>query len=301
MRPICLSLCASDIYSLRYAPATSYPRLPGNSGHEMVGVVEALDGEHPTVKEGDLALTIAPEQAAMAEYYLAPFKNLLPVPEGVPPEHLVQAQQLGTVIYSCKQLPNLIGADVAVIGQGTAGLWFDLMLKRLGARRIIGVDLQAHRLAVSKFYGATDTVHNKSMDAAETVAAVKEILHGRQPDVVIEAAGETASINLAIELVRESGFLLQFGVPHEQSFVVNYSQLFRKCLHLKANVYAWREPGYTSTLAALDMIAAGEVDVRPILTHRFPFEQVLEAYELQDTRDEGNIKIIIEMPARSRG
>ncbi len=296
VRPICLSLCASDIYSLRYAPATSYPRLPGCSGHEMVGVVEALAGDHPHVKEGDLALTIAPEQAAMAEYYLAPFKNVLPVPEDVPPEHLVQAQQLGTVIYSCKQLPNLIGKDVAVIGQGTAGLWFDVMLKRLGAKRIIGVDLQAHRLAVSKFYGATDTVHNSRVDA---VSAVKELLDGKQPDVVIEAAGEIASINLAIDLVRDSGFLLQFGVPHERRFVVNYGQLFRKCLNLKANVNAWSEPGHTSTLAAIDMIAKSEVDVRPILTHRFPFERVLEAYDLQDTRDEGNIKIIIEMPAKS--
>ena len=43
------------------------------------------------------------------------------------------------------------------------------------------------------------------------------------------------------------------------------------------------------------MIASGEVDAAPLLTHRFPFSQVLEAYELHAARDEGAIKILIDM------
>lgn len=295
IRPIQLSLCASDIFMLRYAAAERYPYPPGASGHEMVGVVEAIapNGDEAQVKVGDLTLTIVPEQEAMAEYYLAPLHNVLPVPDGVPVERLVQAQQLGTVIYACKQLPSLIGKTVAVVGQGSAGIWFNFMLKRLGARRIIALDLQAHRLAVSAFYGATETIHNSTV---EPVEALKAITDGKLADVVIEAAGESSSINLALKLVREEGFVLQFGVPHQQTFALNYGLLFRKCLTLKAIVYASRELGHTSTLMALKMIANGEIDVTHILTHRFPFERVLEAYDLQATRDEGAIKILIDMP-----
>ena len=296
IRPIRLSLCASDIYLFRYAPRVEYPFPPGSSGHEMVGIVEAIDAPGAPVQVGDLTLTIAPEQCAMAEYYLAPIQNVLPVPAGVPPEHLVQAQQLGTVIYACKQLPNLISKDVAVIGQGSAGLWFDFMLKRMGARRVVALDLQAHRLTVSPRYGATHTIHNPVEDP---VAGLKAITGGELADVVVVAAGETASINLAIKLTKDYGFILQFGVPHHETFPGDYHPLFRKCLTLKAAVFASREPGHTSTLMALDLIASGELDVAPILTHRFPFDRVLDAYDLQAARDEGAIKIIIEMPEKS--
>lgn len=291
-----ISLCASDVFMLRYAADERYPYPIGATGHEIIGYIEAMDGQHPTVAVGEPTLVIVPDQTGMSEYIVAPFENILPLPKETPFEHLVQAQQLGTVIYACKQLPSVIGKDIAIVGQGSAGMWFNVMLKRLGAKRIVAIDLQAHRVAVSKHFGATHTLHNKGMADSETITAVREILDGNDPDIVVEAAGETHSINLAVELAKEDGFMLQFGVPHQSEFEFNYGTLFRKRLNLKAIVYASLEPGHTSTLAALDMIATGEIDVTPILTHTFPFEKVLEAYELQATYDEGNIKIIVEMP-----
>jgi L-iditol 2-dehydrogenase len=47
---------------------------------------------------------------------------------------------------------------------------------------------------------------------------------------------------------------------------------------------------------ALDLIAKGEADVGPMLTHHFPFSQVIDAFELQTTRDEGAIKIVVDFP-----
>ena len=47
---------------------------------------------------------------------------------------------------------------------------------------------------------------------------------------------------------------------------------------------------------ALDLIATGEIDVAPMVTHRFGFADVVDAYELARTRDDGVIKIVIEMP-----
>lgn len=295
IRPIVLSLCASDIWQWRYAPADNYPQEPGSSGHEIIGIIEEINGDFPNMAVGDMTLALNPPQLGMAEYFTAPFNNILPVPAGVKPEHLVQAQQLGTVIYAAKQLPNVVGKTVAVIGQGSAGLWWNTMLNRMGASHVIGVDVQAHRAKIGLKFGATHTIHNKNADAAESL---KSILDGELPEIVIEAAGENDSINLAFDLVQDYGFVLQFGVPHEQSFVVDYYKQFRKCITLKHVVYATRESGHTSTLAALRMIATGEVDVAPAITHHFPFDQVLDAYELQRTRDEGAVKIIIDMPEK---
>ncbi len=159
-----ISLCGSDIWMIDHSLAHLYPFPPGTSGHEMIGVVEAVDPPNGAVNVGDLTLTLVLGHRGMAEYYLAPVEHVLPLPPGKPVDHLLQAQQLGTVIYASKRLPSLLDKSVAVIGQGSAGLWFNLVARRMGARQVIAVDLQAHRLALSPHYGATHTVHNGDAD-----------------------------------------------------------------------------------------------------------------------------------------
>lgn len=288
-----LSLCGSDIAFLYFLPEQRYPAAPGTTGHELVGVVEAVDDPSGAIKPGDVALTLAPDHGGMSEYYLAPIQNILVLPPGKPVEHLLQAQQLGTVIYACKRLPNLVGKDVVIVGQGSAGLWFTFMARRLGARKVIVLDLQDFRLKASEFYGATHTIHNVGIDPVE---AVLEATNGELADVVIEAAGEVNTINLVPDLVKRFGFILQFGVPRGQNFQYHYERLFGKCATLQPIVGADREPNHESTRQALAWIASGIADVAPMLTHKFPFDQVIEAYELHRTRDEGAIKIVIEMP-----
>ena len=292
-----LSLCGSDTRMLYYAPADHYPFPPATTGHEMVGLVEAIDAPGSGIKVGDMALVLVDGHLAMSEYYLAPVDKVFVLPPDKPVEHMLQAQQVGTVIFACKVLPNLIGKDVAVIGQGSAGLWFNYMARRMGAKRVIGVDLQAHRLAVAGRYGATDTLHNAGLGIEATTEALARVTDGQLADVVIEAAGEAESINLAYNLIKIDGDVLYFGVPRAEQIMVDFATFFWKYPRVKAVCGAQREPGQTSTKLALDLIAGGEIDVGPILTHSFPFDQVMEAYELQNTLDEGAIKIVIEMPA----
>jgi threonine dehydrogenase-like Zn-dependent dehydrogenase len=289
-----VSLCGSDYHSIYHSAPSAYPSAPGVSGHEMVGVIEAIEAPDVSFKVGDLALTLAPNNQAMAEYYLARPEHILVLPNGKPLDHLLQAQQLGTIIYACKFLPSsVLDKDVAVIGQGSAGLWWNFMLRRLGARRLIAVDLQAHRLAVAKHYGATHTVHNLEIDAID---GVREILGGALPDVVVEAAGEPETIRLAVSMVRKHGSILYFGVPRLETLDYPFMELFRKTCLVRTIVGATSDPGQSCTWHAIDLIARGIAEVGPMITHHFPFDRVLEAYELQTTRDEGAIKIVVHMP-----
>ena len=76
---------------------------------------------------------------------------------------------------------------------------------------------------------------------------------------------------------------------------VEYSRMFWKCLDNKSIVNASREKGHTSTLQAMELISSGFLDVSPVLTHRYPFEQVMEAYELQKTGVDGAVKIMVDI------
>lgn len=304
VRPLHLSLCGSDIHMIYHSLHKEYPFPPGTSGHEMVGVVEAVDPPDGEIQVGDRTLTLVIGHRSMSEYYLAPLEHVLPLPGDKPIEHFLQAQQLGTVIYASKRLPSLLDKTVAVIGQGSAGLWFNLVASRMGARQVIGVDVQEHRLQIAKRYGATHIIHCEETELPlggqqDAIDAVAEITGGDGVDVVIEAAGEINSINLSVDLVKWGGFILFFGVPrthNEPMIPFAYEQFFRKNVTSNTVVDAMFEVHQSSSRLALEWIAKGIADPGPMLTHRFPFDQVMDAYELQRVRDEGAVKIIIDMP-----
>lgn len=288
-----LSLCGSDIRMLHYAPDAAYPFPPGTTGHEMVGVVEAIDAPNCGLTVGDQVLALAPTHQAMAEYFLAPIEHVLPLPSARPIEQLLQAQQLGTVLFACQRLPNLIGKTAAIIGQGSAGLFFNHHLRAMGARRVVALDIDPSRLQRSAAFGATHVVQNDGRDAA---AAVQQHNDGELVDLVIEAAGEVDAINLAVDLVRPYGDILYFGYPRGQVIPFNFDLLFHKCVRAQTIVGATVEAHQRSTQLALEMVASGRIDVSGLVTHRLPFADVAAAYEMHRSRGDRCLKIVVEMP-----
>lgn len=288
-----LSLCGSDIQMLHYAAESSYPFPPGTTGHEMVGVIEAIGDRVSPFRVGDRVLSLAPGHRAMCEYYLAPVEHVVPLPDSMSMDVLLQAQQLGTVLYASQRLPNLVGKNVAVIGQGSAGLWFDFHLRRMGAKRVVAIDVEAYRLELSTAFGATHVVNNSLVDPQ---VALQEHFDGELADVVVEAAGEVDSINLSIDLVRKYGEILFFGYPRAQTFPVHFDRLFHKCCRATTIVGAACEPNQASTRMAVSLIASGEANAEALITHRVGFDDVIDAYEMHRTRADGAVKIVIVMP-----
>ena len=287
-----LSLCGSDIQMLHYAADDAYPFPAGTSGHEMVGIIEAVGDAGAKFRVGDTVLSLAPGHRAMSEYYLAPYEHLVPLPDGKPLDVLLQAQQLGTVLYASKRLPNLIGKNVVVIGQGSAGLWFNFQLRGMGAKQVVALDIEDFRLERSIAFGATAAVNNEKHDP---VSSITDAFDGELADVVVEAAGEIDAINLSSELVRKFGEILYFGYPRAQTFPFDFDRLYHKCCRATTIVGASDEPSLTSMRLALELINSDNVDAESLITHRVPFSETIEAYETHKTRRDGAVKIVIEM------
>lgn len=290
--PRYLSLCGSDLHMVYHSRPQEYPFGVGSAGHEMVGVVEEADALGNNIQAGDWVLALSPPQLAMTECFLAPSEHVFLLPKNKSPKLMLQAQQLGTVIFACKRLPNLIGKTVVVVGQGSAGLYFDFMLRRMGASKVIGIDLEAARVATANLFGATHAIYNAEADA---LAAVSEITNGELADVVVEAAGNPSSINLAPSLVKPYGHLLYFGGTRVPTIPFDFGLFFSKYCHTITNSGTAFEPGHISTKQALKMVASGEIDVEPLITHTFVFERVLDAYQMAHTRSDNCIKILVEL------
>lgn len=288
-----LSLCGSDIQMLHYGADEAYPHPPGTSGHEMVGFIEAVGDAGSEYSVGDRVLSLAPGHKAMCEYYVAPYEHLVPLPDNVSLEILLQSQQLGTVIYAAQRLPNIVNKNVVVVGQGSAGLWFNFQLRRMGARKVVAMDIEDFRLDRSQTYGATKCLNNAQEDPIEFTRAYFD---GELADLVVEAAGEVDAINLCVDLVRKYGDILYFGYPRDQVFPFNFYELYKKCCRTQTIVGAANDPNLASMRAAVELVASGEADAGSLITHRVPFSETIKAYEQHRTRGDGAVKIVIEMP-----
>ncbi len=293
VRPLYLAICGSDIFKLHYESVDSYPRPVGTTGHEMVGVVESIGEGVGGIEAGITALVLAPDHDAMSERFVAEAEWVLPLRDNRSPVEYLMAQQLGTVIYACRRLPSLVGMSAAIVGQGSVGLFFAAFLKRLGVARIIAMDVVSDRLRLSKSFGVDEAVNNRSSDPER---AVREFTAGAMADIVVEAAGEVSSINLAPNLVRPHGIVVLFGIPHEQRFEFDYWSFFRRYATTITSGGAMLEPEKRSFRLALDLIDSGAIDVGSMVSHRIPFDRVGEAYEIARTKRDGAQKVVVIMP-----
>jgi threonine dehydrogenase-like Zn-dependent dehydrogenase len=274
---------------LDYAFENPYPLRPGQAIHECVGTVVASTS--PSFKEGDFVLAVPEAQDGLREFLCIPAERAIPLPRDVvSSSELLMAQPLGTVLWACRKLGNLLNQDAVVLGQGPMGLLITHALSNLGVRTVIAMDRLDYRLAASERMRATHTVNVDRQDPAE---AVRTLTEGRMADLVFEAVGHnTETISLAMSLSRKGGTVVAFGVPDEAIYEdFTFGPFFRNNLTLIGTVGPDFVPNYP---LARDWILQGRMDVSPLITHTLPFRDIQRAYEVFSQRQDGAIKVIID-------
>ncbi|MEM9132764.1 MAG: zinc-binding dehydrogenase [Actinomycetota bacterium] len=275
------SICGSDLHVVCHG--VDVPPLPcahGFPGHEGIG--EVVASHAPGFADGDLVLT-APNAmigACFNEFQTIPARYCLPLPRTeLPDEQLLMAQQLGTVIFALRKNPvDVVGKTVAVLGQGSAGLFFAHLLRRAGAAAVITADLVPRRLELSRAMGADVAVLNRGGDLRQ---AVLDHTGGRGADHVVEAVGRRETLLQSVELARPDGTMLWFGLPDsEEPVPIDFRGFFRKRLSAWSAYGAQEEPGLASFQAATDLIVRGEIDVSQVVSHILPVEDIDEAFAL---------------------
>lgn len=283
------TVCGSDLHDMYGRPDDRYPFQPGQMGHECVGIVEVSDNNN--VQPGDRMLVIPPNYNAFADYVSIAPKWLIPLPDELDTESAVLGQQLGTVIFCCRRLSNVIDKTAVVIGQGPAGLLFTALLYRMGARKVIGLDLVDHRLDVSLRVGAEHVVN---VEKEDPIGIVYDLTDGDMADLVVEAVGKSETINLCAGLVRQRGQVAFFGVPKRVEEPVRLDDFLRKNVSIITSVGAQWEPGLRSFRLALDIIAQKRLDLAPLISHRVPFSRIKKAFDLAETKRDGAVKVLIK-------
>ena len=284
------SICGSDLHIVYMGwNAHEFPLPHGYPGHEGVG--EVVDGGGTEFVPGDLVLTVPNiwESKVFAGYQLVRPQFLLKLPRDVPEAHLLMAQQLGTVVFGCRRLPTLVGKTVAVIGQGSVGLFHDFMLGRVGAHRIIGIEPVAARLSAGRAMGIDEAIDVTGRRATE---AVLDLTGGEGADLVIEAVGSVETLNQTLQMVRPLGRVAVFGLPPTMERVpFDWDTFFRKRLDIHTVFGAQDEPGLPAFQVSVDFITRGDIDMAPFVTHQLPITRVQEAFDLASSKEDGALKV----------
>ena len=201
-------------------------------------------------------------------------------------------QPSGTVLYSCQQMPNLLGKNVVVMGQGSIGLSFTMIISRCGARNVVGVDLLDYRLEKSKFFGATHTVNAENDNVEEAVA---EITGDQGVDVVVEAAGYPDTFNMCFRLVKQFGTVIIFGIQEDDFVPIEHNSLMEKQPRIIPTTGA-RSGDPTSHIKELvGLRERGWCDPAGLITHRIGFSEVQTAYDMYEQRQDNVIKVVMDL------
>lgn len=297
-----VAVCGSDMPHFLNEQPFQYPLPPGVPGHECIGTVAETCSEE--FQEGDIVLAIPAIGAGFAEYFTAHPARTVNIPRLEP--RFVVAQPLGTVIHACRKLfqpvlpdPNsdrgslcretwdLRGRTVAIVGQGPIGLLFTAMMKLMDPTSIIGLDLVEHRLAVTQRMGATHVINCSDGDI---VARVRDITHGEMVDLAIEAVGKDSTVNDCCRLVKRNGTVITFGVPRKSVYDFEFQVFFSKEVKLLGSL----GPDVQSEFPiAVDLIANGEIDVMPLISHHMHLDDIQKAFEFATEHKEGAVKILL--------
>lgn len=309
------TICGTDLHILKGdVPTVTAGR---TLGHEGVGVIEEVGSNVENFHPGDHVLISCITSCGrcanckkgmyshcekgggwvlghlidgtQAEYVRIPFadNSLHPIPPDADEAALVMLSDILPTGYECGVLNGQVkpGDTVAIVGSGPIGLAALLTAQFYSPAEIIMVDVDEHRLGVSKQFGATAVVNASDGTAVDQVM---DLTGGRGVDVVIEAVGTPASFEICQSVVAAGGFIANIGV-HGKPVTLNLERLWSHNVTLTTRLV-----DTVTTPMLMKTVLSGRLEPGQLITHRFNFDEIEKAYAtFGDAMRECALKVLI--------
>lgn len=308
------TICGTDLHILAgHVPAVTEGR---TLGHEGVGIVEEVGEAVSNFKPGDRVLISCITacgrcdyckigmyahcrdggwilghliDGTQAEYVRIPHADtsLYHIPEGVEEEALVMLSDiLPTALEIGVQHGNVKPGDVvAIIGAGPIGMSALLTAQFYSPAEIIMVDLDDNRLEMAKRFGATKTINSSDGRAVEKIL---ELTGGEGVDVAIECVGYPATFDICQKILKPGGYLANVGV-HGKPVELHIEELWIRNVTIRTGLV-----NTNTTPMLLKTVKSGRLQPEKLITHRFPLNQIMEAYEVfSKAADNKALKVLL--------
>jgi threonine dehydrogenase-like Zn-dependent dehydrogenase len=276
-------ICASELSDWITGPMGPPRRL----GHEAVGTIRRVGEGISRWQEG--ALVTGLMSPAYAEYVTTNADHLLPVPAGVAPEHAL-GEPIACLVNAMRRTRLELGDKVAIVGLGYMGLGMLQLVALRGPSRLLAIDVRREALDLAWSLGADSAVLPDALDPADLGGDTDA---ARGSDVVFEASGTQAGLDLAGRLVRQHGILSIVGYHQGATRTVDMQSWNFKAIDV-VNAHVRRDADRMAAMAAgLDLIESGKLDFGRLVTHRYPLSDIDRAFADLERKPVGFVKAVI--------
>ncbi len=225
-------------------------------------------------------------QGAFADFAARPAGLLHKLPDTVSFEESTIINQGALGLHAIRRCHIDPGDAVAVIGPGLVGLITLQLAKAVGAIRVIVVG-RGPRLDLARELGADDVVDYSTGDPVESIRALAD---GRGVDCAFECAGTPAAVATAMNCVKRGGRVALVGLTGNKPVELNTDRLALD----EIDVFGVRSsPNAYPEL--INLIAAGKVNVRRLVSRVYPLEQIRDAFDAFRSREGGAIRMVIKI------
>lgn len=304
-------ICGSDIHA--YHGRHPFIKCPIVQGHEFSGVVTELGADVTGVRVGQ-RVTVIPHLAcgkcygcklgksnlcenlkfigcqsegAMAEYLAIPAEMIVPLPDDIDFEEGALIEPLAVGVHAVNRSNLKKGNSLLIYGAGPIGLLTLQAAKAKGAGEIIIADLSDWRLQKAKELGAAYIVNPAKENLKEYI---KNNFPSRGIDLIFECVGVASTVQETIEIARKGSQIIVVGVfgkevPIKMGWVQDHElNLLGSCSYVREDF-----------LEAIEFIQQKKVDVKSLVTNRFPLHEIAQAYELIEQERDKILKVLIQI------
>jgi threonine dehydrogenase-like Zn-dependent dehydrogenase len=278
-------VCGSDLPVWEGRPWFEYPREPGTPGHEGWGLVDAVGAGVKGLEEGARVAGLTP--CAYAEYDVARAADLVLLPPALS-DAPFPGEALGCAVNVLRRSGIRAGHTVAVVGTGFLGSVVVQLAAARGAR-VIAVSRRRAALEKAAAMGAHETIALHE----PVVEHVESLTDGGLCDVVVEAAGVQATLDVSARLTRTRGRLVIAGFHQDGAREVDMQMWNWRGIDV-INAHE-RDPAVyrEAILAAVAAVADGRLNPAPLYTHRFRLEELDRAFCAALERRDGFMKALV--------
>lgn len=206
---------------------------------------------------------------AFSEFVVVPVRNLHELPEGISATEGVFVEPLAAALQTFELTPLTKGSQVVVLGLGRLGLLVSIVAMARGAE-VIGIDRSKEKQTRAARFGIRVVEDNQP---TRWIAGVKEKTHGFGADIVVEATGSPAGVDLAMEMVRPRGVLALKSTPGEAVKHLDVTRLVVNEIRLQGSRCGPFDK-------AIKFLIESGPDVLSLISRTFPLAEVQEAFKL---------------------
>lgn len=293
-------ICGSDLHYYQdggFGPVRV--REPIISGHEASGYVEALGDGVEGLTIGQLvavnpsqpcdhcrfcnigqpihclnmrfmgsAMRLPHENGMFRDRFVVPAIQCHAVGGDVSPGEAACAEPLAVCLHAVSQAGDLSGRSVLVTGAGPIGLLVVAAARHVGAGEIVVTDLTDAALARAPAMGASQTINV----ATNPDGLVPFQENKGTFDVAFDCSAAGPALRSAFAAIRPRGTIVQVGVTGDMTIALN-------ALVAKEIVWRGSQRFHDEFAQAVQLISTRGIDVRPIISHTFPLERAVDAFE----------------------